>query len=175
MIFIDEPTNVGFSHSKVDVGTAEQAGVDVHAFLSIFAHAFKFEGRDFHLVGESYAGRYIPVFAAELVAQNQILAASSSKRAPINLKSVAIGNGLTDFVTMVSRYSRLRIPSFAADDGASDDRLLRTVVHARLWYRQASSLDQDVHSHAGIDQALRQLAAEGLPHLHLTARVQHRF
>ena len=36
--------------------------------------------------------------------QNQLLAKSNSKRAPINLKSVLIGNGLSDAVTMTTSY-----------------------------------------------------------------------
>lgn len=63
----------------------------------------------FHLSGESYAGRYLPVFATEIVHQNAKLAKSHSKglkkdRQPIPLSSVLIGNGLTDTVSMVTSY-----------------------------------------------------------------------
>lgn len=44
-------------------------------------------------------GRYLPVFASEIVDQNK--RAEAGGFAPINLKSVLIGNGLTDFKTCV--------------------------------------------------------------------------
>ena len=59
----------------------------------------------FHLSGESYAGRYLPVFATEIVHQNTKLAKKAKKdRKPIKLKSVLIGNGLSDTVSMVTSY-----------------------------------------------------------------------
>ena len=132
MIFIDQPVGVGFSYSDhgIHVDTTEQAAIDLHAFLVLF-----FEVRStgsqailsscpradvwssseqvfphladnaFHLSGESYAGRYLPVFATEIVHQNFKLAKKSRhERKPINLKSVLIGNGVTDAVTMTTSY-----------------------------------------------------------------------
>jgi len=59
----------------------------------------------FHLSGESYAGRYLPVFATEIVHQNTKLAKKAKKdRKPIKLKSVLIGNGVTDSISMVTSY-----------------------------------------------------------------------
>lgn len=63
-----------------------------------------YKGREFHLSGESYGGRYLPVFASEIVYQNDMLKRSGSKRTPINLKSVLIGNGLSDVVSMATSY-----------------------------------------------------------------------
>jgi len=72
------------------VGRAEQAAVDVQAFIAIFFETFKeFKGRKLHLAGESYGGRYLPVFAAAVYDGNKALVAAGS--APINLKSVMIG------------------------------------------------------------------------------------
>ena len=51
--------------------------------------------QDFHIAGESYAGHYIPVFSAEIL---------SHKKRNINLKSVLIGNGLTDGLTQYQYY-----------------------------------------------------------------------
>jgi hypothetical protein len=47
----------------------------------------------------STGGRYLPLFASEIVHQNERLAKRKSKRTPINLQSVLIGNGLTDIVS----------------------------------------------------------------------------
>lgn len=48
--------------------------------------------------GESYGGRYLPVFAAAVLDGNVYAAARNVT--PINLASVAIGNGWTDSLTM---------------------------------------------------------------------------
>ncbi|KAF5353368.1 hypothetical protein D9756_007864 [Leucocoprinus leucothites] len=44
-------------------------------------------------------GRYVPVFASEVYDQNTRLVESGLT--PINLQSVMIGNGITDFATTV--------------------------------------------------------------------------
>jgi len=54
------------------------------------------------MAGESYGGRYIPVFAAEVYDQNTKLVEAGLT--PINLTSVMIGNGITDFATMMLSY-----------------------------------------------------------------------
>ncbi|TFY76228.1 hypothetical protein EWM64_g7782 [Hericium alpestre] len=86
------------------VGTTEEAAQNVHAFISIFFETFtQFKGRPLHLSGESYGGRYLPVFASEIYDQNQ--AAKAEGRPVLNLQSVLIGNGITDISTLYSgRY-----------------------------------------------------------------------
>ena len=46
------------------------------------------------MAGESFAGRYLPVMADYVVTQNVL--AVEQGRPTINLKSVLIGNGITD-------------------------------------------------------------------------------
>ncbi|KAJ7244362.1 serine carboxypeptidase [Mycena rebaudengoi] len=105
VFFIDQPIGVGFSYAdhgeKVD--TTEDAAKDIAAFVAIFfAHFKKFQGRGFHLAGESYGGRYLPVFAAEIYDQNPALIAAGLP--PINLTSVIIGNGQTDYASQVPSW-----------------------------------------------------------------------
>lgn len=70
--------------------TTEEAAKDIAAFVAIFfEHFTKFKGRAFHMAGESYGGRYIPVFAAAVYDQNPKLIASGIT--PINLTSIMIG------------------------------------------------------------------------------------
>ena len=85
MFFLDQPIGTGFSYSSSDetVGTTYAASDDVNAFLKIWKSKFpKYKDNAFHIAGESYAGHYIPVFAADAL-----------KKGNINLKSVMIGNG----------------------------------------------------------------------------------
>ncbi|KAH7888095.1 Alpha/Beta hydrolase protein [Phlebopus sp. FC_14] len=101
IFFLDQPVGVGYSYADFGetVETTEDAARNVHAFLTIFFETFKeFSGRPFHLSGESYAGRYLPVFASEIYDQNQV--AKAQGRDTINLQSILIGNGITDISTL---------------------------------------------------------------------------
>lgn len=96
VIFLDQPVNTGFSYSGSSVTDSVAAGKDVYALLSLFFHQFpEYAKQDFHIAGESYAGHYIPVFTSEIL---------SHKDRNINLKSVLIGNGLTDGLTQYAYY-----------------------------------------------------------------------
>ncbi|EFX00513.1 carboxypeptidase y precursor [Grosmannia clavigera kw1407] len=96
VIFLDQPVNVGYSYSGTSVSNTVAAGKDVYALLTLFFKQFpQYAKQDFHIAGESYAGHYIPVFAHEILAH---------KDRNINLKSVLIGNGLTDPLTQYEQY-----------------------------------------------------------------------
>jgi cathepsin A (carboxypeptidase C) len=96
VIFLDQPVNVGYSYSGNAVSNTVAAGKDVYALLTLFFEQFpEYAKQDFHIAGESYAGHYIPVFAHEIL---------SHKKRNINLKSVLIGNGLTDGLTQYEYY-----------------------------------------------------------------------
>ncbi|KAI5476314.1 cathepsin A (carboxypeptidase C) [Pseudohyphozyma bogoriensis] len=97
LIFLDQPVGVGYSYAGKDdkgVWSTGAAAEDVYAFLSIFFEAFKekYGNVDFHIAGESYAGRYIPLFADYIVLQN----AKANNVSQIPLKSVLVGNGFTN-------------------------------------------------------------------------------
>ncbi|KKZ68210.1 hypothetical protein EMCG_06101 [[Emmonsia] crescens] len=96
VIFLDQPVNVGYSYSGDSVSDTVAAGKDIYALLTLFFEQFpQYAKQDFHIAGESYAGHYIPVFASEIMAH---------KNRNINLKSVLIGNGLTDPLTQYPHY-----------------------------------------------------------------------
>jgi len=98
IFFIDQPVGVGFSYSDFGdvVSSTEESAKDIAAFAAIFFETFtNYRGRAFHLSGESYAGRYLPVYASAIFDQNKVLTAANYR--PVNLKSVLIGNGGTDF------------------------------------------------------------------------------
>ncbi len=114
VFFIDQPVGVGYSYSKTEqkVYTTEEAARDVYAFLRVFFSAFdRFRSNDFYMAGESYGGRYIPIFASEVADRNHDIerAALKAGKKPsrdelINLKGVLIGNGLTDVSKQMSGY-----------------------------------------------------------------------
>ncbi|GAA6062652.1 hypothetical protein JCM10212_003464 [Sporobolomyces blumeae] len=109
VIFLDQPVGVGFSYSdKGDKGTwtTEAAARDTYAFLQIFFDAFadKFGNSEFHMAGESYGGRYVPLFADYIVRENEKLKAQSNGLKHINLASILVGNGFTDPKTQYASY-----------------------------------------------------------------------
>ncbi|KAF7728044.1 hypothetical protein EC973_006680 [Apophysomyces ossiformis] len=111
MIFLDQPTNVGYSYGYPDTSDSFAAARDVYVFLQLFFKQFpSYAKLDFHIAGESCkqlfiacerlileghsdAGHYIPAVAS-IIQQNNKVADKVSL--PINLKSLIIGNGLTD-------------------------------------------------------------------------------
>ncbi len=96
VIFLDQPINVGYSYSDESVSDTVAAGKDVFALLTLLFEQFpEYKDLDFHISGESYGGHYIPVFADEIISQPSNT---------INLKSVLIGNGLTDPLTQYAQY-----------------------------------------------------------------------
>ncbi|KAF4622848.1 hypothetical protein D9613_001368 [Agrocybe pediades] len=112
IFFIDQPIGVGFSYAdhgeKVD--TTEEGAKDVAAFVAIFfEHFSQFKGRAFHMAGESYAGRYLPLFASAVYDQNVKLVAAGMT--PVNLQSVMIGNGMTDTFKMLLSYYDMQCTS----------------------------------------------------------------
>jgi cathepsin A (carboxypeptidase C) len=96
VIFLDQPVGVGYSYGSGSVSNTPAAGKDIYALLTLFFHQYpEYAHQDFHIAGESYGGHYIPVFASEIL---------SHEPRNINLKSVLIGNGLTDGYTQYAHY-----------------------------------------------------------------------
>jgi cathepsin A (carboxypeptidase C) len=97
VLFLDQPVNVGFSYSgSGGVSSTAAAAKDVYALLTLFFKQFpQYAHQPFHISGESYAGHYVPVFAAEILAH---------RRRNINLQSLLIGNGLTDELVQYQYY-----------------------------------------------------------------------
>ncbi|CCA72778.1 related to carboxypeptidase [Serendipita indica DSM 11827] len=114
MIFLDQPTNVGFSYSSdgSTVNTSPVAAQDVYAFLQLFFA--KFDGlakKEFHVAAESYGGTYAPNIGKVIHEQNLQLQALKDKELSalsvenanmvqdfkkVNLKSLILANGLTE-------------------------------------------------------------------------------
>ena len=70
---------------------------DLYEALQQFFTLFpELRGNDFYATGESYAGKYVPAIAHKIHAMNPTV--KKSKR--INMKGMAIGDGLCDPETM---------------------------------------------------------------------------
>ncbi|KAF7041325.1 hypothetical protein CFC21_051138 [Triticum aestivum] len=97
LLFLESPVGVGFSYA-VNEEVYKTMGdnmtaIDSHIFLLRWFDRFpEYKGREFFIVGESYAGHYIPELAVTIDVQNK-----NPKLTPINLKGISIGNGILEF------------------------------------------------------------------------------
>ncbi|KAI9281950.1 Alpha/Beta hydrolase protein [Sporodiniella umbellata] len=114
VIFLDQPLNVGYSYGKNGASNTNAAAKDVYAFLQLFFQQFpQYADLDFHVSGESYAGHYIPAIGGAIHRNNKgnfnslELFNSREKLAKINLKSLLIGNGLTDPLIQYKYYAKM--------------------------------------------------------------------
>ncbi|KAI8060608.1 prepro-carboxypeptidase Z [Gongronella butleri] len=97
MLFFDQPAQVGFSYGANKVHSTNEAAVYSYKFLQVFFEAFpQYRQHDFHFFGESYGGHYIPAFADYLLKQNEKLKGHAKKEKRINMKTIGIGNGMTN-------------------------------------------------------------------------------
>jgi serine carboxypeptidase-like clade 4 len=128
LLYVDQPTGTGFSYSTDNRDIRhDEDGVsnDLYDFLqAFFAEHPEYAKNDFFITGESYAGHYIPAFAARVHKGNK-----AKEGIHINLKGFAIGNGLTDPAIQYKAYA-----DYALDMGiikqADYDRINKVMVPA---------------------------------------------
>ncbi|GFP98387.1 serine carboxypeptidase-like 48 [Phtheirospermum japonicum] len=69
ILFVDQPIGTGFSYSTKETDiptTSEEAAVHFYDFLQVFFKKHpEYADNDFYITGGSYAGHYIPAFAAQ--------------------------------------------------------------------------------------------------------------
>ncbi|PAN51128.1 hypothetical protein PAHAL_9G572300 [Panicum hallii] len=119
VLYLESPVGVGFSYA-VDTGVYKvmrdnMTATDSLQFLLNWLDRFpEYKGRDFFIVGESYAGHYIP----ELATAIQVARITRPAETPINLKGIAIGNAILEFAAEQSAlYEYLWQHAFLSDSG----------------------------------------------------------
>ena len=100
---MEHPIGTGFSFGHPYPENEQQASGDLDAFLQNFFAVFThLASADFYVMGESYAGMFVPAVARYIHRANQkaLLAKGdetvTSTRIPIRLKGTALGNGWID-------------------------------------------------------------------------------
>ncbi|GAB4842925.1 Serine carboxypeptidase-like 48 [Ancistrocladus abbreviatus] len=115
LIYVDQPIGTGFSYTSDDKDIRhDENGVsnDLFDFLQAFFKEHpQYAKNDFYITGESYAGHYIPAFAARVHKGNK-----ADEGIHINLKGFAIGNGLTNPAIQYAAYA-----DYALDNGIIED------------------------------------------------------
>jgi len=103
LLYVDQPVGTGFSYADVDadyVTNEDQIAQDMYTFLlNFFALHPKYQSLSFHILGESYAGHYVPAISSRIIQGN-----IQNPNNLINLKSSAIGNGWTDPYVQYGQY-----------------------------------------------------------------------
>ncbi|CAH8290731.1 unnamed protein product [Eruca vesicaria subsp. sativa] len=96
LLFLESPAGVGFSYtnSTSDLYTTgdQRTAEDSYRFLVNWFERFpQYKHRDFYIVGESYAGHFVPQLSKLVHERNK-----GFKNPAINLKGFMVGNAVTD-------------------------------------------------------------------------------
>jgi len=97
VIYIDNPVGTGFSFTKNGYAENMTAVADdlFECLIQIYVLFPELRKRDLYITGESFAGKYVPAFSYKIHQENtQIMKRNNGKG--INLKGLAIGDGLVD-------------------------------------------------------------------------------
>lgn len=97
-LYLESPAGVGFSYSNATSDYAlsgdKKTAKDAYAFLLNWFKRFpQYKDKDFYIIGESYAGYYIPELADVIIKKN------SNSTMKIQLKGIMVGNGIMNDAT----------------------------------------------------------------------------
>ncbi|PYH77202.1 alpha/beta-hydrolase [Aspergillus uvarum CBS 121591] len=130
VLYIDQPVGTGLSTASEPYPLSDNEGVTsyLYAWLqSFFAHFPQLKSKQIHLMGESYAGIYIPYLASAIVHHQASF--------PLHLRSLSLGDAtfgnsiamstIPTVAYMRSQQSRLQIPpkildAFVEGDSSAD-------------------------------------------------------
>eukprot|EP00297_Palpitomonas_bilix_P008069 CAMPEP_0113880674 /NCGR_PEP_ID=MMETSP0780_2-20120614/7922_1 /TAXON_ID=652834 /ORGANISM="Palpitomonas bilix" /LENGTH=473 /DNA_ID=CAMNT_0000867387 /DNA_START=186 /DNA_END=1607 /DNA_ORIENTATION=+ /assembly_acc=CAM_ASM_000599 len=119
VLYIDNPVGTGFSFTDSDEGYAKyetDVARDLYSALTQFFFVFsEYQGNDFYVTGESYAGHYVPAISYKIHEENQ-----KGPGVFINLKGLGIGDGWCDPETMVPQYADIMFNMGLADENEAE-------------------------------------------------------
>lgn len=72
VIFVDQPVNTGFSYANKSLTSMKEGSQEFVRFIELFYEKYpELKSNDFHLTGESYAGKYLPLFTHDILERNK--------------------------------------------------------------------------------------------------------
>lgn len=109
VLWLDQPSGVGYSYGTSDDTNEEMIGEDAYYFIQSFLKAHpEYKENPLYIVGESYGGHFAPAIAHRVHMGNKKLAASEESHLnKINLQGVGIGNGLTNPEEQYKYYAEM--------------------------------------------------------------------
>ncbi len=152
-LYVEQPAGVGYSYGRLGhrVGDTDTAARDIYAFLRVFFAAFdQYRDNGLILASESYGGRYMGLFATELIDHNMAYKEAALRKGKkpkrddiIKLHSVMIGNGLTDIAKQYPAYY-----DFVCTKAGGFDPLLPISTCTRMKvYRERCRQDLTAYCH----------------------------
>jgi vitellogenic carboxypeptidase-like protein len=94
LLFIDQPVGTGYSFTKSEEGyvtNEDEVARDLYEMLTQFFVIYhEYASSPFYVTGESYGGKYVPAIVYKIHVENP------QAKAKINLKGMAVGDGLID-------------------------------------------------------------------------------
>ncbi|CAF1234212.1 unnamed protein product [Adineta steineri] len=94
LLYIDQPVGTGYSFTKSEEGyvtNEDEVARDLYSMLTQFFVIFhEYVPCPFYVTGESYGGKYVPAITYKIHVENP------QAKVKINLKGMAIGDGLID-------------------------------------------------------------------------------
>jgi len=105
LLYVDQPVGTGFSYTEDQddyVTSEDQVSNDMYTFLQKWFDRYpQYAKLPFFIMGESYAGHYVPAISARIIRGNQ----NGRFGKFINLKGSAIGNGWVDPKVQYGAYA----------------------------------------------------------------------
>ncbi|CAI9107286.1 OLC1v1006605C1 [Oldenlandia corymbosa var. corymbosa] len=122
VLYLDSPAGVGLSYSgdESDYVTGDlKTASDSHTFLLKWFELYpEFLSNPFYIVGESYAGVYVPTLSYEVVKGND-----AGVKPILNFKGYMVGNGVAD-----EKFDGNAIVPFVHGMGLISDDLFKDVI-----------------------------------------------
>lgn len=130
VLYVDNPVGTGFSYTGNDSGySTSQTDVarNMYSALVQFFELFpEYQHNDFYVTGESYAGKYVPA-VSYFIHQN-----NPGAKVKINLKGLAIGNGLVDPLNQLFYSEYLYQHGLIDEYGKDRFEQIDNVIHAQI-------------------------------------------
>jgi carboxypeptidase C (cathepsin A) len=110
VVFLDQPLGTGFSYMDKPLGHYVHSEEEMANYVYIFLQQFlgndalfsSFASREFFIFAESYGGHWAPSVAKRVNAGND---AATPGTVRINLRGIAMGNGMTSTVEQYAAYA----------------------------------------------------------------------
>ncbi|XP_026818058.1 venom serine carboxypeptidase-like isoform X1 [Rhopalosiphum maidis] len=130
MLYLDNPVGTGYSFTGDEAGySANQTSVGLNAYdalVQFFTLFHEYQHNDFYVTGESYAGKYVPAVSYAIHLNNP------GAKVKINLKGLAIGNGMVDPINQLIYSEYLYQHGFVDDYGKQELNKLENLARAQI-------------------------------------------
>ncbi|XP_027852894.2 venom serine carboxypeptidase-like [Aphis gossypii] len=130
ILYLDNPVGTGYSFTGDEAGySTNQTSVGLnayHALLQFFTLFHEYQHNDFYVTGESYAGKYVPAVSYAIHLNNP------AAKVKINLKGLAIGNGLVDPINQLMYSEYLYQHGFVDEYGRKELDVLENLARTQI-------------------------------------------